>query len=387
MKPLEPGNVRTLLIRGTNWVGDSILSLPALKRVRLDFPDAKITLLVLPWVAGIYEGCSAVDEIWLYDRQGLYHGLSGQLRLIRELRQRRFDAALLFQNAFEAAVLTRLARIPVRAGYDRDGRGWLLSHRVAIDPRVSKLHQTYYYLDLLEQLLGRARTAEGLTPRPTSEFVAGAMPDITLAVSPERKSAARNRLQSQGVDFNRTVVGVNPGAFYGSAKRWLSERYGMVLDRLMDERQASVVIFGSPNEVAIAEAIRSRMRNRPAVLSGRTELTELIAMIACCDLFLTNDSGPMHLAAALRVPTLAIFGSTDEIATGPMSPAAVVLNKRVECSPCLLRECPIDHRCMTRITAEEVAQQAFQMIDLDQRLRSTPAPAKEESEPQRREER
>ena len=203
----------------------------------------------------------------------------------------------------------------------------------------------------------------GLNRSPRRSLLAEAMPDITLAVSPERKQAARIRLQSQGVDFNRTVVGVNPGAFYGSAKRWLSERYATVLDRLIDERQASVVIFGSPNEVAIAEAIQSGMRSRPVILSGRTELSELIAMIACCDLFLTNDSGPMHLAAALRVPTLAIFGSTDEIATGPMSPAAVVLNKRVECSPCLLRECPIDHRCMTRITAEEVVQQAFRMID------------------------
>jgi heptosyltransferase-2 len=135
------------------------------------------------------------------------------------------------------------------------------------------------------------------------------------------------------------------------------------LDRLIDERQVSVAIFGSPNEVKIAESIRAAMRRQPAILSGRTELSELIAMIACCDLFLTNDSGPMHLAAALRVPTLAIFGSTDEVATGPMSPAAVVLNKRVECSPCLLRECPIDHRCMTRLSSEEVVQQALRMID------------------------
>jgi lipopolysaccharide heptosyltransferase II len=363
MKALDAGKVRRLLIRGTNWVGDSILSLPALKRARLEFPQARITLLVLPWVAGIYEGCAAVDDIWLYDRQGLHRGLSGKLRLIRELRERRFDAALLFQNAFEAAVLTRLAEIPVRAGYDRDGRGWLLSHKVPVDPGVSKLHQTYYYLDLLEQLLGQSRSAQGLDPKPTSQFVAEIMPDITLAVSPERKQAARTCLHSQGVDFNRTVVGVNPGAFYGSAKRWLSERYTTVLDRLIDERQASVVIFGSLNEVAIAEAIQSGMRSRPVILSGRTELSELIAMIACCDLFLTNDSGPMHLAAALRVPTLAIFGSTDEVATGPMSPAAVVVNKRVECSPCLLRECPIDHRCMALITAEEVVQQAFRMID------------------------
>ena len=363
MKTLDPGGVRTLLIRGTNWVGDSILSLPALKRARLEFPRTKITLLVLPWVAGIYEGCAAVDEILVYDRQGLHRGSSGKLRLIRELRQRRFDAALLLQNAFEAAVLTRLAGIPVRAGYDRDGRGWLLSHKVAVDPRVSKLHQTYYYMDLLEQLLGCPRSAQGLEPQPPSQFAVEAMPDISLVVSAERKQAARDRLRSQGVDFNRTVIGVNPGAFYGSAKRWSSERYAEVLDQLINERQASVVIFGSANEVVIAEAIQSAMRNRPIVFSGRTALSELIAMIACCNLFLTNDSGPMHLAAALGVPTLAVFGSTDETATGPMSPAAVVVNKRVECSPCLLRKCPIDHRCMTRITTEEVTQRAFQMID------------------------
>jgi heptosyltransferase-2 len=363
VKALDPHSVRSLLVRGTNWVGDAILSLPALKRVRREFPDATITLLVRPWVAGIYEGCAAVNEVWLFDQCGLHRGWQGRLRLVRELRQRRFDAALLFQNAFEAALLVRLAGIPVRAGYDRDGRGWLLSHKIAIDPRASKLHQTYYYLDLVDQLLGSPRTIQGLEPMWMSEFPPESMPDITLGMSSARKESARLRLQAQGVDFTRTMVGVNPGAFYGSAKRWPVARYAAVLDRLIDERQVSVAIFGSPNEVKIAESIRAAMRRQPAILSGRTELSELIAMIACCDLFLTNDSGPMHLAAALRVPTLAIFGSTDEVATGPMSPAAVVLNKRVECSPCLLRECPIDHRCMTRLSSEEVVQQALRMID------------------------
>ncbi|MCI0625072.1 MAG: lipopolysaccharide heptosyltransferase II [Acidobacteria bacterium] len=369
MKPFDTGRIRTLLIRGTNWVGDSILSLPAVKLARLAFPQAQITLLVHPWVSGVYDECQAVDEVLIYDRKGVHRGLSGKLRLAGRLRERRFDAALLFQNAFEAAALAYLAGIPVRAGYDRDGRGWLLSHKVAMDPRVSRLHQTYYYLDLVEQLLGRPRSALGVEPKPASQFGAETMPDITLAVSAQRKQLARTLLQAQGVDFSQTVIGVNPGAFYGSAKRWLSERYAAVLDRLIDERNSSVVIFGSPNEVAIAEAIQAGTRGRPVLLSGRTQLNELIAMLACCDLLITNDSGPMHLAAALRIPTLAIFGATDEIATGPMSPSAVVLNKRVECSPCLLRECPIDHRCMTRITVEEVAQQAFRMIDAGQRLR------------------
>ena len=173
---------------------------------------------------------------------------------------------------------------------------------------------------------------------------------------------AKATLQGQGVDFNRRIIGVNPGAFYGSAKRWLSERYAALLDMLIEEKDAAVIIFGSPNEIAIAQAIQSGMRQNPVVLSGKTNLAELIAMIACCDLFITNDSGPMHLAAALRVPTLAIFGPTDAIATGPMSPSAVVVNKNVECSPCLLRECPIDHRCMVRISSEEVYQQAVRMM-------------------------
>ena len=134
------------------------------------------------------------------------------------------------------------------------------------------------------------------------------------------------------------------------------------MDRLIEQQGANVVVFGAPKEVGIAESIRSLMRQPATILTGKTQLGELIAMIACCDLFITNDSGPMHLAAALRVPTLAIFGPTDEISTGPLSPTAVVLNKKVECSPCLLRECPIDHRCMTRITVDEVYQQASQLL-------------------------
>lgn len=362
MRPLEPDRIRSLLVRGTNWVGDSILSLPALKRVRQAFPQARIGLLVLPWVSGIYEECAAVDEVLIYDRDGIHRGLTGRLRLIQSLRQRRFDAAILFQNAFEAALLTRLAGIRVRAGYSRDGRGWLLSHAVPVDPQILRLHQTYYYLDLVDQLLRRERMALSPVARQASTSSSPDLPDISLQVSPSRRQLAQTRLQAQGVDLSKTVVGVNPGAFYGSAKRWLSDRYAALLDKLIDERDAVVVVFGAPNETAIAESIQAAMRRRPVVLTGKTQLAELIAMIACCDLFITNDSGPMHLAAALRVPTLAIFGPTDAMATGPMSSSAFVLNKSVECSPCLLRECPIDHRCMTQISAEEVFQQAVRMM-------------------------
>jgi heptosyltransferase II len=364
--PLQPERVRRLLVRGTNWVGDSVISLPALKQVRQLFSRAHISLLVLPWVSGIYEEVGYIDEVMIYDREGTHRGARGRWNLARSLRSAQFDVAILFQNAFEAAFLTWLAGVPIRAGYSRDGRGWLLTHPVTIYPQTLKVHQSYYYLDLIDQLAQRNRVVMSVLPSVSrTGSPAGPLPDISLHVGSSRRQAARTRLQECGVDFSKKLVGVNPGAFFGSAKRWPSERYGNLLDRLIERQGANIVVFGSHNETAIAERIRAAMRHEAVLLTGKTQLSELIAMIACCDLFVTNDSGPMHLAAALRVPTLAIFGPTDEIATGPLSPTAVVLNKKVECSPCLLRECPIDHRCMTRITVDEVYERAAGILNLE----------------------
>jgi lipopolysaccharide heptosyltransferase II len=361
---LQPERVRRLLVRGTNWVGDAVISLPALRRVRQVFRGAQISLLVLPWVSGIYEGADYIDEILIYDREGVHRGARGRLGLVRSLRKAEFDAALLLQNAFEAAFLAWLAGIPLRAGYSRDGRGWLLTHPIPIHPHTLRLHQSYYYLDLIDQLTQQDRVIfSAPLQRSGPDLPLATQPDISLQVSSTRRQAARSRLQQYGIDFSRKLVGVNPGAFFGSAKRWPSECYGGLLDRLLEKRQAQVVVFGSPNETTIAQQIRAAMRHEPILLTGKTQLSELIAMIACCDAFVTNDSGPMHLAAALRVPTLAIFGPTDEIATGPLSPTAVVLNKKVECSPCLLRECPIDHRCMKRITVDEVYERIVRMLN------------------------
>ena len=352
---LEGGRIRRLLIRGTNWVGDSVMAIPALREVRRLLPRAHITLLVLPWVSDIYQGSPWVNAVWLYDREGRHAGTAGRFRLVRKLARGGFDAALLLQNAFEAALLTRLAGIPLRAGYRRDARGWLLTHAVSIDPRLKARHQTYYYLDLVERLAGRERALDD--PSPAHEKTA---PDLPLR--PEDHALARQRLEQEGVRFQGKVIGVHPGAAFGSAKRWMEDRFAQVLDRLIRTHGAEAILFGSRQERPVSEAICGHMAARPLVLSGRTTLSELIAMIACCDLFITNDSGPMHLAAALGIPTLALFGSTDQVATGPLGPTAVVLNKNVECSPCLLRECPIDHRCMTRITVEEVFQEAVRIL-------------------------
>ncbi len=362
---IDARQIKRLLIRGTNWVGDAVMSLPALKQVRQLLPQARISLLVLPWVGGIYEDSPHIDELILYDRNGAHRGVFGRLRLIQEIRRKGFDAALLFQNAFEAALLASLSGIPIRAGYDRDGRGWLLSHPIPVDPRIRSLHQAYYYLDLVDQLLTRPRIAVSASSTPRGEVgYAFPMPDITLRVSLPRQEIARQKLMEQGMTSGKKVVGVNPGAAFGSAKRWLDDRFGQLLDLLIEKQNVEVAIFGSTNELGIAESIRAEMRNKPFIFAGQTQLAELIAMISLCHLFITNDSGPMHLAAALRIPTLAIFGSTDEIATGPLSPSAVIIKKKVECSPCLLRECPIDHRCMTAIHVDDVYAEAEHLLAL-----------------------
>jgi len=360
-KLISGEKIRRLLVRGTNWVGDSVMSLPALDQIREGFPAAHITLMVLPWVSGVYEECEAVDEVLLYDRQERHRGVWGKIKLIHQLRARQFEAAILFQNAFEAALLTALARIPLRFGYRRDGRGWLLSHALAIDPRLKNLHQSYYYLDLVERILGRDRTIESfsLSEGPLRQEP---LPDPSLQISPRRKEAAHKILREEGISCKKPIVGVNPGASFGSAKRWPEERYAALLDQLAHEQETDIVIFGSGAEINIAKAIAMGMSHPPVILSGQTTLSGLIALISCCDLFITNDSGPMHLAAALQIPMLAIFGPTDEIATGPMSVKAMVIKKKVECSPCLLRECPIDHRCMTRISVEEVYRHAVQQL-------------------------
>ena len=352
-------NIRPLRIRGPNWVGDSVMVIPALREIRKVFPTTIITALVLPWVRDIYKISPWVDEVLIYDRDGKHAGISRRLRLVRTIAKRKFDAALLLQNAFEAALLARLARIPIRAGYKRDGRGWLLTHGVLVDQSITKLHQIFYYWDLVDQLFRKKRIGLEISKNPVK---IQKIYNNSLPLKNDLLKTGHQILHNEGISFNGKLVGINPGASFGSAKRWLTNRYAEVLDRLIKEQNAEIVIFGSSSELTIANEICQFMKYRPVILSGRTSLSHLMALISFCQLLITNDSGPMHLASALQVPTLALFGSTNEITTGPLNPLSVVLNKKVECSPCLLRECPIDHHCMTEITIEEVYQKAIKIL-------------------------
>lgn len=357
MKHFAPEKVHSLLVRGTNWVGDAVMSVPALKEIRRIFPNAKLSLLVTPWVKEVYAAADFIDETVVYEKPGRHDGIAGLRRLTLELRARRFDLCILLQNAFEAALIAFWARIPIRLGYARDARRLLLTHPVPIDPEVARVHQAYYYLGILSG-------AGLLPPRPWQDR-GYRLDSIALGVRDTDISTAREVLREHGISPDDVVIGLSPGASYGSAKRWPADRFAAVADCLASDEPARIVIFGSPADVEVAQQVAAKMRHRPVILAGKTTLGQLMGLIRACRLFITNDSGPMHLAAALDVAQLAIFGSTSEIATGPLSDRAEVIKNQVECNPCFLRECPIDFPCMLGIPAERVIAAArFKLAEL-----------------------
>ena len=348
---VRKASIKRLLVRGPNWIGDAVMSEPALAALQELFPTTEITLLVKPTIAELLRGHPALHQVLVYEDPGRHAGITGKWTLAGALRRLQFDLAILFQNAFEAALLTFLAGIPRRYGYATDGRSFLLSDPITVPERTKTGHQVQYYMDLLRPL-GSEGPAE--SPR--------------LFLSSEEEQATDRRLAESGITESDLLLGLNPGSTYGGAKRWLPERFAETADRLIREqgahsgRRVRVVIVGARGEEALGRAVADRMQIKPIQLSGRTTIRELMAVIKRCALFLTNDTGPMHIAAAFGVPVVALFGPTDSRTTSPFGNGHTIVRHAVECSPCLLRECPIDHRCMTRILVDEVYEAAVRQL-------------------------
>jgi lipopolysaccharide heptosyltransferase II len=336
-----------ILVRATNWVGDAIMALPALRVVRAKFADAHIAILARPYVADIYRGQDVCDDLIAYDPRGAEKGFAGRERLAARLRSEKFDTALLLQNAFDAAWLAWRAGIPERIGYARDGRGILLTKSIAV-PKAGEIpaHEQFYYLELVRRA-GWAGQVEGAH-------------EILLAVSPEAGEAAERKLIEAGVKSRADGaaaplrVAIGAGASYGSAKCWLPERFAEVANRLMAESGAEIILFGTAGEMAVSDAIVAGMKRKPIDLTGKTAIAELPALLSRCQLFIGNDSGAMHVASAVGLPVVAIFGPTDPFGTAPVTPKCTIVQEKPYCSPCFLRQCPTDHRCMTRVSAESV---------------------------------
>ncbi len=339
---------RKIMVRATNWIGDGVISLAALDALRARFPAAEIVVVSKPWVSELYHYLPSVNRQIIFNPEKEHRGALGFWKFAAKLRAEGFDAAILLQNAFHAAWMAWCARIPVRIGYARDGRAALLTDAVAPPPPAAYGHQRNYYL----QLLFRAGLVEEIHP--------GGKP--RLAVQEAEMEWARRHLARNGLGGPRVLVGLNPGAFFGPTKRWLLSRYAQVADRLIGALHADVLIFGSSAERPLAEEIARGMKHTPLILSGDTSLRQLMALLAQCRVVISNESGPMHLAAALGLPVVAIFGSTDERATAPLGPHARVVKRQVACSPCGLRECPIDLRCMTGVSVDDVYVAALGIV-------------------------
>ncbi len=334
-----------ILVRVPNWIGDAVMCLPALMDLREGFPQADITVLARSTIADLLREQCGIKDVMVYEHRTVHQGPFGLLRLSRVIRKRAFDMAVLFQNAFEAAFLAWLSSIPTRIGYATDGRGWLLSHDVPLPPK-QRVHQTRYYQQLVQ----------GITQVPLQERTP------KLVASTNDQFVSQQLLTEMGSSSNTLFVGMNPGSVYGSAKRWRSERFAEVGDRLVEQIQkehpefSSVrcILIGGKGEEDLGMEIANQMRTQPIVLSGKTTIQELISVLPHCAVLVTNDTGPMHVAQALGVPVVSIFGSTDPETTGPVGEESCVLQEKVRCSPCLLRACPIDHRCMTNISTDQV---------------------------------
>jgi heptosyltransferase II len=330
-----------ILIRATNWIGDAIMALPALRAVRAKYPAAQIAIVARPYVGDIYRDQDICDELIPYDRKGEHRGWQGRERLAKELRRRTFDTALLLPNAFDAAWLVWRAGVPQRIGYARDGRSFLLTKAIPV-PKPGEIppHEKFYHLELLR----RAGWIDTLRDDP----------QITLQVPDAARQRAAQTLDEAGVRPDLLRIAVGAGASYGSAKCWPPDRFAQALNEVVSQTDAEVVLFGTPGEVGVSSAIASELRRPPIDLTGKTAIAALPALLSECHLFLGNDSGAMHVAAAVGLPVVAVFGPTDPDGTGPVTQRATIVQQKPYCSPCFLRRCPTDHRCMQAVTLEMV---------------------------------
>jgi heptosyltransferase-2 len=348
----QPERIKRVVVRGTNWVGDAVMTIPALRELRRVLPGAHITLATRPWAEGLFADADFIDDLLIYDRRSL----GAVARQAREWRRRRFDLAVLFQNAFEAALIAAVARVPARVGYATDGRRALLTHPLPTPPWREERHEIFYYLNIVNEL---ELLLYGTLPEKERE------PQFGLTVSEARQSRAREFLVGEGARMDRPLVALCPGSTNSRAKRWPAERYAALADQFVTQTGATVILIGSPDELEVSREVAERMRHRPVMLTGRTELSQAVGILSLADVLVTNDTGPAHIASALNRPTLVIFGPTDPRTTRPYSPLAEIVRRPPECAPCMLRDCPIDHRCMTAITPAEVFERAALMMKRD----------------------
>lgn len=335
-------NVKRILIRMPNWLGDVVMSLPAVRYIRRLFPHAWISCLIKENMAEIPRNSGDFDAVIGYEHESGIRAIFQKAKMIRFLRRTFFDLAVLFTNSFESALWVHRAGIPLRVGYKADARGFLLTH--ALRRKPEPIHQIQEYLRLC-RYLGKAEVTEA--------------PQVRISSSDQRW--AGDFLRSISLFPDCLLVGFCPGAAYGPAKMWLAGRLIELARRLAESYSARFLILGGKNDLEPCSTVADGIGPDAIDLCGKTTIRELAALLSRCSLVVANDSGPLHLAAAIGIPTIGIFGPTDPQRSAPPANCTVI-SKSVQCSPCYRRECPTDLLCMTSVSVEEVYREAAAIL-------------------------
>ncbi len=338
-----------IVVRGTNWVGDAVMTIPALRQLRRIFPDADITLHTRTWAQGIFQDADFIDEILPFEREKT--SFKTTITQAQIWREKKFDLAVLFTNSFESAFLAKLGKVPQRFGYGKEGRSFLLTDAVKIPVWKNERHEIFYYLNLIAEIEHKFFA---------TKTVLETEPRFELEVSAERRENARKILEESGVDLSKKIIAFVPGSTNSRAKRWQTSSYAKLNDKLQTELNSNVILIGAENELGVSLEVYEQTNIKPIMLTGKTTLAEVVSILSICDLLVSNDTGPAHISAALGTKTLVVFGPTNPHTTQPFQ--SEIIRKEVDCAPCMLRDCPIDHRCMTRISPDEVFEKVAAMV-------------------------
>jgi heptosyltransferase-2 len=336
-----------IVVRGTNWIGDAVMQIPALHQLRRIFPEARITLATRAWALGIFQEAGFIDDFLIIDPT------ESVLKQAKGWGAAKFDLAIILTNSFQTALVSKLGKVKTRFGYAGEGRSFLLTNSIKKPDWKDERHEIYYYLNLIAEV-------EKHYFGKTSEM----LPKFELQVSDPRKTEAGKILAEHGIDLSKKLISFCAGSTNSRAKRWQSESYAELNDRLQTEIGANVILIGDQSELDVSTEIVEKSKLKPVNLTGKTSLAESTAILSICDLLVSNDTGPAHISAALGTKTMVIFGPTNSKTTYPIG--AEIIRREVECSPCMLRDCPIDHRCMTRISAAEVFERAKNLLCYDE---------------------
>lgn len=338
---LKPKNI---IVRMPNWIGDLVMATPILTDLRRAFPDAYLTAMCRYPVCELLQEDPDINELFCF-RKANHFGRHNEKRdIVEKLRTGKYDLGILLTHSFSSAWWFWQGKVKNRLGYQCKGRGLLLTHSVPLPETVGAQHLVSTYKMLLAPLgIPLSDTAPRLYLKDKEVMEAGEL------------------LRQHGITRDSTIVGINPGATYGSAKCWLPARFRQVTERLLQDEKLFILYFGDQSTAALVKEICQGLPARVINLAGLTSLRELTALISLCSVLLTNDSGPMHIADALGTPVVALFGSTSEVVTGPYR-EGIVIHKHVSCSPCYERTCPTDFRCMKRIEADEVYQEVIRSL-------------------------